>query len=408
VRNLRWTAFGEVAWPVAIVALDAGWVLLSDAPSGRPMWPVGWALTVLSVAALAARQRRPLIALAVAAGCALAYYSGGYPDSPMGLALLVTLAAVARQCRRPAAVVAVAVILAAFVAVTAYGDRRAGKSDQPETVVGLGVVLLVAVAVGEVSRNRQERLAAAERRAAEAERSREEEARRRAVQERLRIARDLHDVAAHQISLINVQAGAALHRRNPETAFAALEAIRAASKDALREMRAVLGVLRQVDQPEQAGSPLPAVPSLSRLAELAAPARAAGLRVRFAGDPPGELPAPIDLAGYRIVQESLTNVLRHTRATEVTVDVRRTGTEVRLEITDNGTAPVAPAQLRSGNGIRGMVERAAAVGGRLTAAPAAAGGFRVRACLPATASSEGADVTTRPRPPAEHRREAPT
>ncbi|TDC80696.1 sensor histidine kinase [Micromonospora sp. KC606] len=342
------------------------------------MWPVGWMLTALSGAALVVRHRRPLFALAVAAGCAVVYYPGGYPDSPMGLALLVALAGVARRCRRPAAVVSVAAILVAFLAVSNFGDDRAARSRQPQSVFGLGVVLLAAVTLGEVTRNRQERLAAAERRASEAERSREDEARRRATEERLRIARDLHDVAAHQISLINVQANAALHRPDPDSAFAALEAIRDASKEALREMRTVLGVLRQVDQPGTE----PSTPSLTRVADLVAYAHTAGLRVQLTGDPPGQLPPAVDLAGYRIVQESLTNALRHAQATQITVDLRRTGTGMEVEITDNGRGPVDASRIRSGNGIRGMTERAAAVGGRLTAVPDPGGGFRVHAWLP--------------------------
>ncbi|GLW34661.1 sensor histidine kinase [Actinoplanes regularis] len=361
----------EAAVPVAVVALDVVWAVTSEATPGRPMWPVGWLLVALSGVALAVRRSRPLVALAVTAACAVAYYPGGYPDSPMGLALIVAVIGAARRCRRPVAVVAVAVILAAFLAV---GDDRG-----LEELLALGIILLTAVTAGEVLRNRQERLAAAERRATEAERSREDEAHRRATEERLRIARDLHDVAAHQISLINVQAGAALHRRDPETAFAALEAIRAASKEALREMRTVLGVLRQVDEPAV---------SLSGVADLVARARTAGLRVRLTGDPPGELPPAVDLAGYRIVQESLTNAVRHARATEVTVSLRRTGTELEVEIVDDGAEPVDASRIRAGNGIRGMMERAAAVGGRLTAAPGTDGGFRVQARLPTSATPE--------------------
>jgi signal transduction histidine kinase len=371
---LQHAAIRDVAVPVAVVAVDVVWVVTAEAPSGRPMWPVGWLLVALSGAALVVRRDRPLLALAVTAGCAVAYYPGGYPDSPMGLALIVALTGAARRCRRPVAVVAVAVILAAFLAVGAVGGGR----GLPE-LLALGVILLSAVAAGEVTRNRQERLAAAERRATEAERSREEEAHRRATEERLRIARDLHDVAAHQISLINVQAAAALHRRDPDAAFAALEAIHGASKEALREMRTVLGVLRQVDPPAA---------SLSGVADLVARARIAGLRVHLTGDPPGDLPPAVDLAGYRIVQESLTNALRHARATEITVSLRRTGTAVEVEVTDDGTEPVDAGRIRSGNGIRGMRERAAAVGGRLTAAPGTDGGFRVHARLPTSATPQ--------------------
>ncbi|GLY06676.1 histidine kinase [Actinoplanes sp. NBRC 101535] len=337
--------------PVAVVVLDVVWV----AGAFPEMWPFGWPLVVVSGAVLALRRRYPVLTLVVTAGCALGYYPGGFPDSPMGIALLIAVAGVARYCRRPTAIVAVALILAAFLAV--------GRHARIEDHAGLGVVLLAAVVVGELWRDRQERIDAAGRRAGEA-----------VLEERLRIARELHDVAAHQISLITVQAGAALHRRDPDTAFAALETIRAASREALRDMRTVLGVLRQVDGAE------PVAPSLAAVAGLVAAAQASDLRVRVTALPPGPLPPAVESAGYRIVQESLTNVRRHAAATEAVVSVRLAGGALEVEIVDNGTA--AGGHVGAGNGIRGMTERAVALGGRLTAEPVAGGGFRVHAVLP--------------------------
>ncbi|TDD59140.1 sensor histidine kinase, partial [Actinomadura darangshiensis] len=249
------------------------------------------------------------------------------------------------ECRLVVSLGAVIAVNAGFLAVSLA--RGGGGGGDPDAIVdargvaSLSIGLLVTVALGQYVRSRRDRAEAAERRAAAAERDREAEARRREVAERLRIARELHDVLAHQISLINVQAGAALHRRDDaERAYAALEAIKAASKDTLRELRGVLGVLRQVDGEDGGGQPS-APPSLARVGELLEQTAAAGLPVRRAGDLAGDLagpgsvlaglaglPAPVGLAGYRIVQEALTNAVRHSGAAQVTVEVRRLPDEV--------------------------------------------------------------------------------
>ncbi|TDB99991.1 histidine kinase, partial [Actinomadura bangladeshensis] len=181
------------------------------------------------------------------------YYPLGFPDGPVAAVLWVALFNAAVECRLVVSLGAVIVVNAGFL-VVAFA-RGGGDGGDPEAVTdargvaSLSLGLLVTVALGQYVRSRRDRAEAAERRAAEAERDREAEARRRAVAERLRIARELHDVLAHQMSLINVQAGAALHRRDDaERAYAALEAIKAASKETLRELRGVLGVLRQVDE----------------------------------------------------------------------------------------------------------------------------------------------------------------
>jgi signal transduction histidine kinase len=260
--------------------------------------------------------------------------------------------------------------------VIAAGELVQFEPERTLFVVGWALVVLAA---GEITRNRRAYLREAERRAAEAERTREEEARRRATEERLRIARELHDVIAHNISLINVQAGAAVHNRDPEQAYAALEAIRQASRSTLRELRSTLGVLRQVDED---AAPVAPAPSLERLDDLAAQTTEAGLPVRCAvAGEPAPLPAPVDLAGYRIVQEALTNALRHAAgATGAEVELRYGDGEVVLRIEDDGRAPEAAPH--EGNGLRGMRERAAAVGGEVTAGPRPGGGFAVRAVLP--------------------------
>jgi signal transduction histidine kinase len=241
-------------------------------------------------------------------------------------------------------------------------------------VIALAAWLLVLATVAEVIRMRRER-------ALEAERMRDEEARRRVTDERLRIARELHDVLAHNISLINVQAGVALHLMDeqPGQARSALATIKAASKEALGELRSVLGVLRQVDE----GSPRRPTPSLARLHDLVTGAQSAGLTVRteIEGDV-RPLPASVDLAAFRIVQEALTNATRHAGpAATTTVRVTYGPTDLTVLIEDDGRG--APSMNSpGGSGIVGMRERVAAHGGDIEVGPRPGGGFRVRARLP--------------------------
>ncbi|WP_246018608.1 sensor histidine kinase [Saccharothrix australiensis] len=194
---------------------------------------------------------------------------------------------------------------------------------------------------------------------------------RQVEEERLRIAREVHDVVAHSLAMINVQAGVAAHvaDRRPEEAVKALRAIKVASGHALDDLRATLGVLRT-------GEGTTPAPSLSRLDELVGPVP----KARVVGEP-GEVPAPVDAAAYRVVQESLTNALRYAPdATEITVAFVRTASALELTVRDDGSG--APAPQGAGTGLRGMRERVAALGGELSAGPRAGGGFEVRAVLP--------------------------
>ncbi|MDQ1420877.1 MAG: hypothetical protein QOJ52_2839 [Acidimicrobiaceae bacterium] len=199
-------------------------------------------------------------------------------------------------------------------------------------------------------------------------RSREEETRRLACDECLRIARELHDVVAHDISLINMQALSALHLidRQPERAREALAAIKVFSKEALVELRSVLGVLRQVDE----AAPLSPAPSLDRLDELLARTETTGLpfRLERPEDPvPGPLPSAVDRAAYRIVQEALTNVTRHARASTAMVRVTRSAGHLVVEVVDDGAPVAIPANSHGGSGIAGMRERATALGAQIAA-----------------------------------------
>jgi signal transduction histidine kinase len=219
-------------------------------------------------------------------------------------------------------------------------------------------------------------------RAAVTRASRQVDQRRQQSDERLRIARDLHDVIGHNISLINVQAsmGLDLMDSQPEQARAALSAIKSASKEALEELRTMLTPLRG----DYDVAPRSPAPGLDRLPELIEVTRAAGLavEVEITGTAP-PLPAGVQLAAYRIIQESLTNVARHAGRVPVTVRVSYDDADVHVEIDDNGPAPSPGASaIGTGSGITGMRERATALGGDLSAGFRRGGGFRVSARLP--------------------------
>jgi signal transduction histidine kinase len=332
------------------------------------------ALVVASAVPLVWRRRYPIAVLTATHSIVLAYLLLDYPRGPIFLSPLIAFFSVVLQGRRVAAWI---VLAAGFVAETFL---PAIVTDEPAPDVGelflFGAWLLVIAGAAELVRIRRER-------SRETARTREEEALRRATEERLRIARELHDVLAHNISMINVQAGVALHLldERPEQARPALTAIKQASKDALIELRSVLGVLRRVD--DQDGSRDPA-PTLARVDDLVSRAGATGLEVikRVEGSA-RPLPAPVDVAAFRIVQEALTNVVRHAGATTATVAVTYGNEAVTVEVEDDGRGSAA-GSIGSGSGIVGMRERAQSVGGTVEAGPREGGGFRVRARLPYT------------------------
>lgn len=210
--------------------------------------------------------------------------------------------------------------------------------------------------------------------------ARRQESLRRVGEERLRIARELHDVLAHNVSLINVQAGVALHLldEHPEQAEPALAAIKQASAETLREMRSVLGTLRQADEHAPRGP----APGLARLEELVERMGSAGLEVRVAVEGQRRsLPAAVDLAAYRIVQEALTNVTRHAGGATARVRLSYGARDLLVEVVNDSRRVPAPAPIVEGNGIVGMRERAAGLGGEFSAGPRF-GGFLVQARLP--------------------------
>jgi signal transduction histidine kinase len=332
---------------------------------------------VVAGASLALRRRLPAVALVMASAAVGVYAARDYPGGPIWVVPLVAVYSVA-CCwprRRTAPVVAVALLT-----VLVPGLVGGGPGLIALVYVGWAAVALL---LGEAARGRHEHVASLEERARYLEENREQEARRRVAEERLRIARDVHDVVAHALASIALQAGVGdrLAARNPREAQDALARIRRASTAALGELRVVLDLLRS----EDAAEPRDRTAALADLDRLVSDAGGNGLEVRVeVRGRPHPLPAVVELAAYRILQESLTNVIRHAASATATVTLTYVDSRLELEVLDQGGGG-ASTDIQVGHGIRGMRERAAAVGGRLEAAPGPQGGFRVWAQLPAGA-----------------------
>ncbi|MBQ0989666.1 sensor histidine kinase [Micromonospora sp. H61] len=323
---------------------------------------------LLSTGALYVRRRHPVPVGVVALAAIGAYGALLHRPGPIMLVFVVALYTVVDEGYLAVAVGLGLASVVAFAVADSY--NRSPNTMNGATLLHTG--WLVAVIVG-VTRNRRAYLAEAQARAVVAEQRMEEESRRRATEERLRIARELHDVLGHHLSLINVQASAALHRPDPVRSEQALTAIKQTSKETLSELRATLGALRQ-----EAGPAVVPAPGLHRLGDLIRTAARPELEIRTELAETRSLPPEVDLAVYRIVQEALTNVARHARATTAVVRVRPDHDDVLVEVDDDGIAqPGSP-----GSGILGMRERARALGGSLTTGARPDGGFRVCARLP--------------------------
>jgi signal transduction histidine kinase len=393
VLSRRWVADGLLALAVGTVNLLAAGVS-NTAGVGRTPWrpldALGYLLLVAGPLALVFRRRWPLGVLVAVQAASIAYSARTYPEGGTGLTgyvALYTLAVWEQRRWLVAAATAASVATAFTLEVVFYGTTMI--DGEPFYVAG---VVLSATFLGEAVRNRRAYVTELRNRAELAERTKEEEARRRVDEERLRIARELHDVVSHSIGVISVQAGVASHllERRPDKAAKALVTIREASDEALGELHAMLGVLRQ---PDGQGAPLTPAPGLAQLGALVAQAEAAGLQVAVAVDDGAQrLPPALDLACYRIVQESLTNVVRHAHARHATVTVTAAGDALVVTVDDDGTGAAAPGSGTgngAGQGIVGMRERARALGGTLEAGPRREGGFRVRASLPVGVSPTG-------------------
>jgi signal transduction histidine kinase len=365
----------DLALPLVVLAVQLTGAAVADgiAHVFNPPHPLGaldWVLLAAGPVALVARRRHPVLVLWVNLAGTLPWSSAaGWADISFIIAFFV--AATAGKRYSAWLVLAIHFAWTIWLAPLIYGYANPSLNDAL-LLAGWTVALVIAA---EATRIRAERAAATRV-------SRQLDQRRRQSEERLRVARDLHDVIGHNISLINVQAsmGLDLLDSQPEQARVALSAIKSASKEALEELRTMLTTLRQDDD----AAPRSPAPGLDRLPELIELTRAAGLSVdvEVAGKAP-PLPAAVDLAAYRIIQESLTNVARHAGQARVTVRVTYDDADVHVQIDDDGPAPSGgAAAIGTGSGITGMRERATALGGELSARFRHGGGFRVSARLP--------------------------
>lgn len=360
----------------------------------------GTLVTVLDCAAIAFRRRLPRTALAAATALVIACVAIGPVYAEPGIGLVVCAYTVASLLPRRPAVALLAAAAAAHAAggilLSAAGGELAslitywGVPGEDRSAVVIASVSSVGIAglIGAYVQTRRAHLAELVARAERLEAERDDRDRRAAADERGRIARELHDIAAHDLSAIVVQAGAAdrLVDRDPDAAKETLYAIRRQGRDTLTSLRRLVGILREDD----AGGRAPP-PTLRRLDELVAGARAAGLPVELAMPPVPALPAAVDLAAYRVVQEALTNALRHAPGAAVSVRVAF-GATVVVTVTNGPGADARDADARDaeaagGNGLAGMRERVRLAGGSLVAGPVADGGWMVEARLPAGGSA---------------------
>jgi signal transduction histidine kinase len=352
----------------------------------RPLDLPSVTLLVIGPVALLWRRRFPIPVLAVAAAASLGFATFAEPRWMYAVAPVIALfAAVRTGHARPALITAVAAYVAYVLITVIFAGvlhvPAAARPDLPTLIVLALGVSVTAILAG-ASKARGEYMAEMAKVRAERARAREELQKRQTSEERLRIARELHDVLGHHLSLINVQAGVGLHLMDsrPEQAREALTAIKTASSEALREVRAVLGVLR----PEDEAAPRQPALGLDRLDDLTADA---GLPVKttVTGDR-RPLPPEVDRAAYRIVQEALTNVRRHAPAGSAEVGVAYEPGRLTLSVRNTpGGAATAEA---GGSGIAGMRARAEALGGTFSAGPLDGGGFLVSAVLPASDAGE--------------------
>lgn len=367
-----WHRDVAVALAVGAIQVVGTYFAAHDQADRRPLDAGAIALLAIVAAALVARRPYPAAVLVFTHTVTLLYWVLDYPRGPVFLAMIVAFFTAIMHRHRVVAWLSLPFGFIAFPWLPVLLTNAPVPSWTE--ILGIAAWLLVLGTVAEVVRMQRER-------AAEAAHAREEEARQRASEERLRIARELHDVLGHNISLISVQASVALHLfdERPEQARSALAAIKEASRNALRELRSALDVLRQGDEQ----LPRSPTPSLAHLDDLVFQAAAAGLQVRteISGEP-RRLPSEVDLAGFRIVQEALTNVVRHAAATTATVRLAYGVNELTVQVDDDGRGAVSYGDGSGGRGVLGMQERAAALGGLVEAGPRPEGGFRVLARLP--------------------------
>lgn len=356
----RWVADGLLAFVLLVIGI--GGTGPAGEGQGRPATAFTYVIVVIVALSVVVRRRWPLATLGVAAVGTSLYLVLEYPYGPILLAFMVAVYTTARYLPLKPAAIAAGIALAVLELHTLVNGPIAGLVPGAAWVV-------VPFAVGVTVRINREA----------AERARNDMARQYADEERLRVAQEVHDVVGHGLSAINMQAEIALHLlgKRPEQAEAALTAISRTSREALDELRVTLALVRSTKE----GETRAATAGLARLEDLVARMSETGVPVEV--EVTGErrdLPAAVDLAAYRVVQESLTNVLRHAGAATATVRLAYLPEEVSVEVVDTGRGAIGASS--GGHGLVGMRERIAALGGDFTAGSAAGGGFRVYARLP--------------------------
>ncbi|MER6287690.1 sensor histidine kinase [Streptomyces sviceus] len=369
-------------------SLPGSMITLPGSAPAAPWWP-GVLLTGVACGALLWRRRRPRVATAVIVVCATAVSALGYLLTVLLLGpLMVALYSLAARTRRRTANAFAFCAIGLLVSAAFLG----GPADEPLILKLLGPAawLLLPTALGTMTRLRRAYLEAVRARAEDAERTREDEARHRVTAERLRIARDLHDVVAHHLLLANLQAGTLsrmLPARPGEAGKIAVE-LAGTTSSALRELKATVGLLRhhtdRTTDADTAPDPTPEpTPGLAQLPELAASFRPAGLTVTLTTEGTARaLPAGTGLTAYRIVQEALTNVTKHAAVDTAEVRVVHRADGLLVSVVNGGSASVGPRSPGDGYGLIGMRERTRSAGGRIRAGRPPQGGFEVVVELP--------------------------
>ncbi len=371
---------------LAVLVLIPGLVSLTADPTPANPTPadaLAVALVIVGFGAIALRRRFPMAVLIVSTGAAISYVVRDYPDNGLPVMALIALYTVASLRRRRVWVGALVVFLVLLGASVVTHPEEVNVVD----FAGNAAIFGIAAVFGDSARLRKAYLAALEARAADLERNQQVEAQRAVAEERLRIARELHDVVAHAMSVVAVQSGVGAHviDTDPAEAKRILQNVKVTSREALDEMRRLLGVLRdQESEADGSARTLAPAPGLDGVDMLAQSLRAAGVPVQVTiSGARTEVPPGVDLCAFRIVQEALTNVLKHAGQARAQVDVGYRPGSVTVVVTDDGRgASAAPGPAGSGHGLLGMRERVAVFGGELTTGPRVGGGFRVAATLP--------------------------
>jgi signal transduction histidine kinase len=381
LRTHPWAVDVTVALVAVFISFPGVTVSMDGAPVPAPYWR-GYLLTGVACAALMWVRRSPRVTAVVTVACATVLAALGYTPSPLLLApAMVALFFVALRTSQKTAYAYTAAAIAVLLCTALIASPP--RAPLATEIIGTIAWLLLPAALGGAARLRLAYLEAAHARAEYAEKTREEEARHRVADERMRIARELHDVIAHHLALANAQAGTVIHLigNEPGKARAMAGDLGGTIVAALEELKATVGLLRQAGDPD---SPLEPAPGLAHLPGLAGSFRSAGLAVTITTEgEPRPLSAGTDLAAYRIIQEALTNVTKHAAASHAQVRLAYTGDRLSITVTNDSGDPAPAAVAPSpGYGLIGMRERALSAGGRLRAGHRPAGGFEVVTELP--------------------------